>query len=53
MHYIIWLEQKAKKSLILQPMAGNNKNQKIKKKIKIRYGIKKKITSVAALKMII
>ena len=52
MHYIIWQKQKAKKSLILQPVAGNNKSQKMKEKVETRYSVKERITSIAAFKMI-
>lgn len=33
-------------------MAGNNKSQKMKKKIKTRYSVKKEITIMTALKII-
>ena len=50
--YITWPGQEAEKSLILQPVAGNSKSQKIKRKIKTRHSVKERTISIAALKMI-
>ena len=51
-HYITWPGQEAEKSLILQPMAGNSKSQKMKGKMETRHSVKKRTISVGALKMI-
>ena len=52
--YITWPGQEAEKnqSLILQPVVGNSKSRKMKGKMETRHGVKKRATSMIALKMI-